>query len=145
MQNKTHEQIEELFKTSSISVTRRGTVDARPTVPGEILICDNYGGAAVSVNDGYAISYDKKRLYYTHQEYAELFEVVPNGMEGPGNTRECRFKGTFAATQYTGEPFVYRRSDGPLSVVQSGTYLVAEFGDFSAYTEKEFERIFKNG
>jgi hypothetical protein len=143
MQQKTQETLREILDEGSFSVTRKDSFDARPTVPGEIAICDNYAGTAVSVGDGFIVSLDNKKFYYTRKEFDDRFEVVSGGMEGPGNTRECRFKGSFRGCRYSGDPFVYRTLKGPLKVITGDMYIVEEFDDFSFYDPKEFKNLFR--
>lgn len=143
MNRKSKDELKEMLDKSSFRVTKREHADARPTVPGEIVIADNFGGTAVSVNEGFVVNCGKKRLYYTAQEFTEKFEIVPGGFEGPGNTRECRYKGSFRAASYEGEPFIYRHPEGILSIVQPGMFVVEESDDFFVYTDKEFNNEFK--
>lgn len=143
MQQKTQENLKEMLDEGSFTVKRKDSFDARPTVPGEIAILDNYSGTAVNVGDGYIVSLDNKKFYYSREDFYRRFEFVANGMEGPGNTRECRFKGSFRGCRYSGDPFVYRTLKGPLKVVTGDTYIIEELDDFSFYEVKEFKNIFR--
>ncbi len=143
MQRKTKEDIKELFG-NAFEVTKCGTVDARPTAPGEMVAADNYHGQVQNTGHGYVVKAGKTRNYYEPSQFHSLFEEVPNGPEGPGNERTYRYRGVFKAIRYTGDPFTYRATAGQLEVVKHDSYIVEIFDDFEFVDDATFRKTFRN-
>jgi hypothetical protein len=143
MIRKTKEDLKELFG-NAFEVTKCGTVDARPTAPGEAVACDNFSGQVQFTGIGYVVRDGKARNYYEPSQFHSMYEEVPNGPEGPGNERTYRVKGRFKAIKYDGEPCTYRTTGGTLEVLKSDTYIVNIFDDFEFVAEADFRKKFKN-
>jgi hypothetical protein len=143
MIRKTKEDLKELFG-NAFEVTKCGTVDARPTAPGEAVACDNYNGQVQFTGIGYIVKSGKTRNYYEPSQFHSMYEEVPNAPEGPGNERTYRYKGRFKAIRYTGDPFTYRAADGHLDVVTHDSYIVGIFDDFEFVDEVSFRKSFRN-
>jgi hypothetical protein len=139
MLQKTKEQVQELF-VNIFEVRRRGVIDARPTVPGEAIVAENFSGQIKFTENGYVVTEDKKKFYYEPAKFNSMFEAVVEGPEGPGGARTYRYKGRFKATRYGDEPFLYRTSTGTLEVVKSNSYIIDFFDDFLFADEIEFRK-----
>jgi len=143
MLRKSKEDLKELFG-NAFEVKKCGTVDARPTAPGEAVVCDNFSGQVQFTGIGYVVREGKTRNYYEPSQFHSMYEEVPNGPEGPGNERTYRHKGSFKAIKYEGEPCTYRTSTGTLEVLKSDTYIVSIFDDFEFVPEAQFRKSFHN-
>ncbi len=143
MIRKTKEDIKELFG-NAFEVTKCGTVDARPTAPGELVVADNYNGQVQATGIGYFVKTGKSKNYYEPSQFHSMYEEVPNAPEGPGNERTYRYKGRFKAIRYSGEPFTYRAAAGQLEVVKHDSYIVELFDDFEFVDEAQFRKAYRN-
>lgn len=143
MIRKTKEDLKELFG-NAFEVKKCGTVDARPTAPGELVVADNFNGQVQQTGIGYVVRDGKSKNYYEPAQFHSMFEEVPNAPEGPGNERTYRYKGTFKATRYTGEPCTYRTTGGTLEVLKSDTYIILIFDDFEFVPEAKFRKSYQN-
>jgi hypothetical protein len=143
MLRKTKEDLKELFG-NAFEVAKCGTVEARPTAPGEAVVCDNFNGQVQFTNFGYIVTKDKIRKYYEPSQFHSMYEEVPNAPEGPGNSRTYRYKGRFKAVLYSGDPFTYRASEGHLEVVKHDSYIVEIFDDFEFVEEAQFRKAYRN-
>lgn len=141
MIRKTKEDLKELFG-NAIEVKKCGFVDARPTAPGELVVCDNHNGQIQQTGIGYVVKEGKNKNYYEPSQFHSMFEEVPNAPEGPGNERTYRHKGTFKAVRYTGDPCTYRTTGGTLEVLKSDTYIIEVFDDFEFVDESKFRKAF---
>lgn len=143
MLRKTKEDLKELFG-NAFEVKKCGTVDARPTAPGEMVAADNYNGQIHQTGSGYVVKDGKTRNYYEPSQFHSMFEEIPNAPEGPGNERTYRYKGAFKAIRYTGDPFTYRAAAGHLEVVKHNSYIVEIFDDFEFVDDAKFRKAFNN-